>query len=251
MEIQEIVSRKAELIKLKKAATKFTDGWSSPSLSVNKTANKADTDASVLDKTIVGNTYYWMDSHDDVHVKGCFTKSVKENARIFHLHDHEFKISAQIGKISRAYEQDLPWSTFGVEKDGNTTSLLADTKVLKSMNGQIFNSYKSGEIDQHSVGMQYVTLSLAVKERNDEWKEENKAWDEIYPMLGNPERADEKGYLWIVRECKLIEISAVLMGSNSLTPTLENKQEPSNDTLADAAAAKALQLNNFFNHLKL
>lgn len=232
MNIAEIVKNKADLIKLKKAEKKLADAWSNPTVTtVNKSeANKADAD--VINKTIVGNTYNWLDSHGDVHVKGCFTKSINENKRIFHLHDHEFKIGSQVGKLNKVYESDILWKDLGVNKEGYTTALLADSSIQKDLNAQIFKGYLKGEIDQHSVGMQYVKIDLAVKERNDEWKEENNNWDEIYNTIANKDKADEIGYVWIVREAKLIEISAVLMGSNSLTPTLENKQKPSDGTSA-------------------
>jgi hypothetical protein len=249
MEIKELIQRKAELIKLKKAATKFTDGWATPAIgSVSKSVNKA-SDSNSIDKTIVGNTYYWMDSHEDVHVKGCFAKSIKESKKIFHLHDHEFKIAAQVGDISKAYEKDLDWSVFGINKEGVTTALLADSNIKKDYNERIFKDYNNGKIDQHSVGMQYVKLDLAVND--EEYEDEYKVWQEVFPLLGNPEAATDKGYFWVVRECKLIEISAVLMGSNSLTPTLEDNQEPHTSTLESDAAAKALQLSKFYNNLKL
>ena len=247
MKIKEIIEQKDALIKLKKAATKFTDGWSTPTNgSVNKAIHKA-TDADTLAKTIVGNTYNWMDSHEDVHVKGCFSKSIKESKKTFHLHDHEFKITSQVGDISKVYEDDLSWSTFGVGKKGKTTALLADTDIQKSYNPIIFNEYNTGKIDQHSVGMQYVKIELAVND--DEYPDEFKAWNEIFPLLGNQDVALDKGYFWIVRECKLIEISAVLMGSNSLTPTLENKQQPPSTVEIDAAA-NALQVKEMYNLIK-
>tara|TARA_R110000796_G_scaffold182986_1_gene299474 strand:- start:192 stop:557 length:366 start_codon:yes stop_codon:yes gene_type:complete len=108
---------------------------------------------------------------------------------------------------------------------------------MKEYNSKVFNEYKSGRITQHSVGMQYVKMDLAVND--EEYEEEYKVWKDNIDNLGNSEQANEKGYFWFVREAKLIEISAVLLGSNSLTPTLENKQadlssldvvEPSDDT---------------------
>lgn len=244
--IKDIFKKKDELIKLKKATTKLTDAWGSPSKVSKASTSKMDATANKISKTIVGNTYYWLDSHDDVHVKGCFSKSISENKNVFHLHDHEFKIASQVGKISALREDTLEWSTFGVTKEGFTTSLVADTDILKELNPMIFKGYANGEINQHSVGMQYVKIDLAIKERDDEYGEENKNWDEIYPLLGNPEKADEKGYLWIVREAKLIEISAVLMGSNELTPTLDKSIEPSQGTHTDEADTKSLQ---FYKHL--
>ena len=77
---------------------------------------------------------------------------------------------------------------------------------------------------------------------NDSEKEEFKTWSENIDKIVNKEDALELGYFWLVQECKLIEISAVTRGSNSLTPTLEEaketeeeheeKSEPLNNTRA-------------------
>jgi hypothetical protein len=227
MTIAEIVEKKAELIQLKKAEIKTVKGGIS---SVTKTADAAlkgifkDNENS-LERTIVGNTYLWMDSHEDVHAKGCFSKSIKENKNIFHLHDHEFKITSKVGEPKKTYEQDIAWKDLGVEKSGMTQALFMDTEIHKEYNNQIFNEYKGNRINQHSVGMQYVKIDLAV---NDEsYEKEFKTWQDNIESLGNPEKATEKGFFWLVKEAKLIEISAVLMGSNELTPTQrEEKTEP-------------------------
>ena len=61
---------------------------------------------------------------------------------------------------------------------------------------------------------------------------EFEAWEKYYPMIANKELADSKGYFWAVKEAKMIEESAVPVGSNSITPTLENnmKSEPEKST---------------------
>lgn len=219
MNIAEIVANKAELIQLKKAEVKTVKGGIS---SISKTENTTikgvfkDNEGS-LERTIVGNTYLWMDSHNDVHAKGCFTKSVKENKSIFHLHDHEFKLTSKVGEPKKTYEEEIAWKDLGVNKSGMTQALFMDTEIFKDYNSQIFNEYKAGRINQHSVGMQYVKIDLAV---NDEsFEKEFKVWQDNIDTLGNPEKATEKGFFWLVKEAKLIEISAVLLGSNELTPT--------------------------------
>lgn len=218
MNITEIVANKAELIQLKKAEVKTVKGGISSVTKTNATIKGVfkDNDNS-LERTIVGNTYLWMDSHDDVHAKGCFTKSIKENKSIFHLHDHEFKLTSKVGEPKKTYEEEIAWKDLGVNKSGMTQALFMDTEIFKDYNSQIFNEYKAGRINQHSVGMQYVKIDLAV---NDEaYEKEFKTWQDNIDTLGNPERAKEKGFFWLVKEAKLIEISAVLLGSNELTPT--------------------------------
>jgi hypothetical protein len=84
------------------------------------------------------------------------------------------------------------------------------------------------------VGMQYVKIDLAVNDEDEE--EEYKVWQDNIGKIANREAVEKEGFFWLVREAKLIEISAVLMGSNPITPTLEAAKstsettEPSNDT---------------------
>ena len=250
MEIKDIVAKKQELINLKKAEIKTVKGGITTlkDCSIIKT-DKADSDnEKAIKRTIVGNTYMWMDSHDDVHAKNVFTKSIKERQKsIFHLHDHKFEITAKVGEPINVYEKELSWSEFGVNKVGNTTALLMDSEILKDYNSQIFNEYKAGRITQHSVGMQYVKIDLAVND--EEYEEEFKVWQDNIDSLGNKELAEEKGFFWFVREAKLIEISAVLLGSNGLTPTLENKR--AEKSLEEDEAEKSLQISKFYNNLNI
>jgi hypothetical protein len=96
-----------------------------------------------------------------------------------------------------------------------------DTRIEKARNENIFLDYKNGDINQHSVGMQYVKLELAVNDPEE--KEEFAAWERYKGEVINIEKAEEQGYFWAVTEAKLIEISCVIKGSNELTPTLDNK----------------------------
>jgi hypothetical protein len=219
MNIAEIVKNKAEIIALKKAEIKTVKGGIT-SLTKTSAIKGIYKDSDLcLERTIVGNTYLYMDSHKDVHAKGCFSKSIKENANIFHLHDHEFKITSKVGEPISVYEKEVSWKDLGVDKEGMTQALFMDTEILKEYNSQVFSEYKNNKINQHSVGMVYVKLDLAV---NDEaYEDEYKVYIDNIDSVGNKEMAEEEGYFWLVREAKLIEISAVLMGSNPITPTMQ------------------------------
>lgn len=251
MDIKELVERKSELINLKKAEIKTVKGGLTTLNDCNiiKTDKASNDTETKLERTIVGNTYMWMDSHDDVHAKGVFSKTIKERqGDIFHLHDHEFKLTAKVGEPTKIYEKELLWSDFGVNKAGTTTALLMDTEIYKDYNNKIFNAYSKGQIKQHSVGMQYVKIDLAVND--DEYEEEYKVWQDNIENIGNKEVAEEKGYFWLVREAKLIEISAVLLGSNTLTPTLENKTEAVNYTSEKNEPSNDTQLKQLLTSIK-
>lgn len=253
--IKELIENKAELIDLKKAQIKHVKGG----LTTNVSNNKTSTNKSVfkdseteLERTIIGNTYLWLDSHDDVHAKGCFSKSIKERGdKVFHLHDHEFKIVSKVGEPLKVYENEISWRDLGIEKSGTTQALFMDSQIKKSYNENIFNAYKNGQITQHSVGMQYVKIDLAVSDEN--YEEEFKVWTDNIDKIGNKETAEKNGYFWLVREAKLIEISAVLLGSNELTPTIsQNKQADfkSLETIEPAEVTQQKQLINFLTNIK-
>lgn len=234
-EIAYLIKHKKEIIEFKKAVVKHTDGSivsvpkTEHAFKALSTSKEHDTD-SVLKRTIIGNTYNWLDSHGDVHLSGTFGKSISERQdKIWHLHDHEQKITAKVGIPSKVYEETVQWSDLGITKAGTTTALMMDTDIKKDYNSLIFQEYKDGNIDQHSVGMYYVKIDLAVNNPDD--KEEFKIWEDNINAIGNRDKAEEQGYFWAVKEAKLVEISAVLQGSNELTPTIEAKDiEPSADT---------------------
>ena len=183
MDIKSLVQNKEEHIALKKAEVKHCKGGLNATLST-KTALKGlySNSEDKLERTIIGNTYLWMDSHDDVHAKNCFSKSLKERQnKIFHLHDHEFKRTAKVGNPTAIYEKDLAWRSLGIDKIGNTQALHMDSEIIKSYNPQIFDEYKYDLVDQHSVGMQYVKIDLAVND--EDYEEEYKIWKKNAPFF--------------------------------------------------------------------
>jgi len=223
--LKELVRNKAELMRLKKAQLKKADvvDFDSTKQITTKADGTNNDTATEIFRTIVGNTYGFMDSHDDVHIKGIFSKSIQENGtRVLHLHDHVHELAAKVGSPVRVYEKEVQWSDVGLKVAGSATALLMDTKIEKERNANIFKDYLNGEIDQHSVGMQYVKLELCVNDSEE--KEEFANWERYKGDVINIEKAEGQGYFWAVLEAKLIEISCVIQGSNELTPTLENKK---------------------------
>ncbi len=250
--IKKTLANKRELIRLKKGTVKLSDGVESFSggngPNVTKGAEKA-----VESDTVkaIANTYLWMDSHKDVHALGCFKKSIKENqTKIFHLHDHEYKLTAKVGSPESIYETKMPWRELGIDKDGETESLVMVSKVSKELNSKIYKMYMDGEINQHSVGMQYVKVALAADDEDD--VEAKELYDEYIKKIGNPEEAEKNGWFWVVYEAKVSEVSCVLKGSNILTQVIEETKEetkvteiePSNDTREEPRKSTLEELMN-------
>ena len=230
-----LVANKQEILDAKKATVKFAD--SIGTLVIDEPVSKSfankdylfedDVDNGTLKRTIIANTYYYMDSHDDVHLDGIFTNSIEQRkARPQpHLFDHEFSVLAKVGKSLNYTEREISWRELGLGKTGKTKSLFLETEVKRSYNEKVFDAYLDGAIDQHSVGMRYIKIALAVNDE-EQYPNEYKVWKEIISKIGNRSYAESKGYFYAVYEAALLETSAVLEGSNVLTPTLNNKSEP-------------------------
>ncbi len=230
--IKEITRDKKQALHLKKSLTKFTDSPELDTISQtlksdepNKALIERNLPLDVEDKvyrTIIANTYNYMDSHDDVHLNNVFKKSLEENKKLFLLHDHKFEVTAQTGNIMKAYEQDGRFIYYGLNSPLDTQALLMDVEIERSKNELVFNEYKNHNINQHSVGMIYVKIDLAIDNQDD--KEAYALYRKYLPQIGNADKVERQGYFFAVQEAKLKETSAVLMGSNDLTGIFDNNK---------------------------
>lgn len=244
-----LFANKAELAELKKAPRKFTDPYGI-GMFVERTVKALNTsfvdnpESGSIDRSIILNTYNWLDSHKDVHLDHLFKNSIKERKdRIWHLHDHRFEVSAKVGKPKKVYEKAVAWIDLGIEKPGETMCLFMDTQIMREWNEKIFLQYLADEIKQHSVAMQYVQLDLALND--PDYKQEFRLWNKILPLLGNPDEAEKDGFFWAISEAKLFEGSCVLEGSNELTPTLPNTPGTESDKSKKVEAAKSSFYDSF------
>ena len=246
-----LVENKQLLITEKKTTIKYADCVcvSIPVLKVNTPVNENTVE---LKTRLIINTTNIMDSHDDVHFPGLWNKTLKENKSILHLQEHQMAFDKIIADNEdlKAYTQIYNWKDLGIVYEGKTEALVFDSNVKKSRNEFMFNQYKEARVKNHSVGMQYVKLLLAV---NDEKHEEHENWEKYYPEIINKELADEKGFFWAVKEAKIIEGSAVVKGSNWATPTLENnmKDESVNSTHEEESHDSTQKLKYLIDNFKL
>lgn len=245
---------KSTIMAQKMNTTKHADACSSTIISLDLTKEALDSSkqSSVQDllakdeiyvKAVI-NTTNIMDSHNDVHLKGLWKKSLQENKRLLHVQEHkahEFKSIIASGNDLKAYVKDMTWKELGFKAEGITQALIFESNVRKSRNSFMFDLYAKGEVTNHSVGMRYVKMAMAI---NDErYEEEYEEWNKNIDKVINKDQAERVGYFFPVYEAKAIEGSAVPLGSNQITPLLEVKHEPSLDTQTDEneAAEKALQ----------
>ena len=215
-------ANKSDLIARKKSAVKYSQPISySPAGVVTKDNSPVSEDVDELNVKVVSNSTMVLDSDMDVLITGCYDDTVKDRKDITpHLHDHIHKIDAKVGEVQDIYTENITLSELGFNKSGSTECLIFETNVIKSYNEHVFNQYKSGKIKQHSIGLTYEKIDLAINDEDSE--KEKEFFDKYIDKIINPEKAIEKGFFWVVQKIGLIENSAVLFGSNHATPTLDN-----------------------------
>lgn len=234
------LANKDKIKAVKKAARKYTDGAVLGTKPFKMDAQKMelpdDTDE-VLYRTIIANTYNYMDSHDDVHLNGCFAKSVSENKNQLYLKDHVMSVDKIAGKVLEAYEHTDSFKAFGYDSDKMTQALLKNVAIFKADDESFYNKMLRGQINQHSVGMQYIQLFLAADDVTSE--DEYKLYTELLPKIANFEAVEANGYFWAVKEAREFETSAVTLGSNDLTGIFDaNGDKTQNNDAADKLTAE-------------
>jgi len=245
-----LIENKEILIAQKKAIVKHAYGFTFNNIfstkgDAYKEYNPVDLNTDMLKVRAIINTTNYMDNHRDVHIPGLWKKSLRENKMIMHIQEHKMSFESIISEGSnlKAYTQNYTWKELGAKFEGETEALVFDSVVKETgkmpRNPYMFEQYAKGYVKNHSVGMRYIKLVMAV---NDEaYGAEFEAWEKYFPMVVNQDEAEKAGYFWAVPEAKAIEGSAVPIGSNMITPTQENdlkseplehsEEEPSFDTL--------------------
>jgi len=96
--------------------------------------------------------------------------------------------------------------------------LVYEAVIKKDRNEFMFNQYKSGYVLNHSVGMRYVKLLWCYDNSDSDYTQNKENYDKYSKEILN--QNDLGKYFWAVLEAKNIEGSAVVKGSNFLTPVL-------------------------------
>ena len=252
--LKELKANKQTLIAQKKMATKLADPiCSRPSIQTHekdtnsKSASDKPEDYEKIKVSLVINTTKLMDSHSDVHIDGIWNKSVKEKKDLYLLQEHQMKFHGIITDEVKASVKEVTWKELGQAYSGKTQALVFDAEISKDRNPYMFEQYSKGRVKNHSVGMRYVKMELAVNDDDSYFEEEKANWDKFIDQVANKEEAIEQGYFWPVLEAKIIEGSAVPLGSNTATPTLN--MEPLKSTLNPEPSADDTQKEKLYNEI--
>ena len=187
----------------------------------------------------VANTYFFIDSDQDMLIAGCSAKSISDRgpqsnatAKIKHQSDHVLNTKNVVGRFDLIDERNI---------DGMDVLYCESHIPTTSKGNDDLINYQEGLYDNHSIGFRYRDIVKAVHNSTNEV--ERKAWDEFYPLALNPEKADDVGFFWVVKEIELFEISVVSYGANELTPTIGSKSKGDNEKIKSNLIERLDELN--------
>lgn len=250
-------ANKAMLVAEKKSAIKHADAihvvgkslefYHDDAVSKAETVN-ASADG-VIKVTSVINTTNILDSHGDVHIPGLWKKSLKEMRQHWLIKEHNFNFDNVISDAVEASTRNIDWASLGFPQwEGKTQALVFVSDIAQTDKTGMYERYKAGKVPNHSVGMRYVKIEMAINSEATGLEEEKAVWDKYIDEVVNKEDAIDLGYFWAVLEAKVVEGSAVLRGSNYVTPTLSVKgeDEPEQSTHTEEPPQKALPRESIF-----
>lgn len=175
----------------------------------------------------IASTYYFIDSDFDMLIPGVAKKSIKDRgpqsdatAKIKLQSDHVLNTKNVVGRLTVLDERQVD----GLEVLYFEAHLADTTKG----NDDLVN-YQDEIYDNHSIGFIFKNLIWASKDSEDELS--RAAWDEFFPLAINPDKADEIGGFWVIKEIALFELSVVSYGANSLTANLTGKSKDGEDKI--------------------
>lgn len=249
-----LITNKTSLMTQKKMATKFADAISfAPAFVHEKGDSVIKAEAIPQDSTKIKvrsiiNTTKLYDSHGDVHIDQLWNKSLKETQDFYLVKEHNFTFDGIISDNVKAFVKQMNWSELGFNYAGQTQALVFDSVISKAESPDMFDRYRTGKVKQHSVGMRYVKIDLAIND--DRYDKEYALWQKYYDMIVNKDDVNQNGYFWPVTEAKAFEGSAVVRASNFATPTTsvqETKSQPPSST--DSEPLKDTRLMEALNKL--
>jgi hypothetical protein len=225
-----------KIISQKKASTKEADNVFCNNLFIEKTITEKavsstdEANSNFITRKCVINTTNYLDSHKDVHIPGIWKKSLKETKSFSLIKEHKFNFDNEITDDVKAFTELINWKELGLKIDGQSEALVFLANIPKTDQTGMYQRYLKNTVKNHSVGMQYVKIYFCMDNEDAEYAQFKDNWDKYISQVVNVKDAEETGYFWAITEAKIIEGSAVLRGSNPITPTLNQKEEPNEIT---------------------
>lgn len=202
-----------------------------------------------VDVKVIANLSGWMDYDDDVILRGAYTRTIKgkDPASFPFMKDHNYKMDSIIGDTLAVTTQEMRMRELGYDSDKSGEALIFEARVWEDYDKAMYAKYLNGAVKQHSISLRYVKVDLAVNDPS--FEDEYKIWEKYNDQVINFDKAIKNGYFWAVQEIKLLENSAVVFGSNSMTPTISAQQgEKSEPATVGTSASKEDKTDSPIRH---
>lgn len=235
--IKHLVENVNELISIKKSNIhKGCEKGSLNSINAVKFINGAEKGIGFQTKEgflypVISTTRY-CDSHKDVHLDGCFTKTVKEQqGKVYYALDHELKWNSILAwqKDVTMFVQNIPWAAVGKNYEGTTEALVFEIKEEAIRNKEVLQAIKDAVSEfENSIRMQYFDVFLAVKTNEKGMEEYNANYEKYIDSIANKDVVNEDGYFWGVKQLGIHKEGSLVIagGSNDATGIITNQTEP-------------------------
>jgi hypothetical protein len=214
-------------------------GVVSNSLTLTKALEEADKAFKMDDQHyyVAVNSTNIMDSHMDLHKKGLWKRSIKDQqGKNYFVADHELKVLSVIAKREdiEMMTATIPFSAMGKDYEGDTEVLIY--KIAKDKVSEAYKGAMGGNLEA-SVRMQYVKYELAMNSSAKEDVAEKILYDANIDTIANKAEFGQIDYFFVVSEAKNVrESSLVLFGSNPVTGLMANNKEEPAKTISEVDA---------------
>ena len=162
----------------------------------------------------------WIDSHGSIFTEGCLRQSLEED--IIHSGDHVRDFAHLVSNSVEKEIRSIPFRELGVDIDGDATAFCFRSQFEKDDNEYMYKQYKRNRVKYHSIEFDWSRrgkeiLCISTDLNGQEYKDN---WDKYYPTVINKEVADARGWFYVYERAPIVAVSAVVLGSNKVTPTL-------------------------------
>ena len=117
---------------------------------------------------IISTTKY-MDSHDDVHFDGCFTKTVNDQqGKVYYCADHDLSLKGIVAakKDVEMVVKNIDWSIVGKDYQGQTQALIFCIDKSSIKNQDALSLIESDPELENSIRMQYVKVMMGIDSKD-------------------------------------------------------------------------------------
>ena len=192
------------------------------------------------------NSTHWLDSHQDVHIKGCYTRTVKQQqGRVYYIDTHLKGLSniiARKAKIEMFYD-DIDWRLLGKDLKGTTEALFFKI-AEENVKADYLQLIKEDKELQNSLAMTYKKIGMALKSNDPAFSYNNDLYEKYINTIGNKEQAIKDGVFFAVEELAIMgegSLCPVVGGSNSATSVIQIDNIQSEKSPVENEAEKSLQ----------